>query len=75
MLWWRWTLKFIDLRYLGLPVKPLVYAERVYVPLEQLYKYLSDESTDSEDEEWTLGPKKKKKLDKDVPVNPGNYCQ
>ena len=54
-------------------MKPLVYVERVFVPLEQQYKYLSDESTDSEDEEWTLGPKKKKK-DKDIPVNAGRYC-
>jgi hypothetical protein len=29
------------------------------VPLEQLFKYLSDESS-SEDEEWTEGPAKKK---------------
>ena len=44
---------------LGLPVKPLVYVRRVYVPLEQQFKYLSDESS-SEDEEWTEGPIKKK---------------
>jgi hypothetical protein len=43
----------------GLPVKPLVYVKRVYVPLEQQFKYLSDESS-SEDEEWTEGPIKKK---------------
>ena len=43
----------------GLPVKPLVYVRRVYVPLEQQFKYLSDESS-SEDEEWTEGPIKKK---------------
>ena len=44
---------------LGLPVKPLVYVKRVWVPLEEQYKYLSDESS-SEDEEWTEGPIKKK---------------
>ena len=55
-------------------MKPLVYVERVFVPLEQQYKYVSDESTtDSEDEEWTLEPKKKKKKDKDIPVNTGRY--
>jgi hypothetical protein len=43
----------------GLPVKPLVYVKRVDKPLEELFKYLSDESS-SEDEEWTEGPIKKK---------------
>jgi hypothetical protein len=40
-------------------VKPLVYVKRVDKPLEELFKYLSDESS-SEDEEWTEGPIKKK---------------
>ena len=42
-------------------MKPLIYVKRVHVPLEEQFKYLSDESSDSSDEEWTLGPKKKKK--------------
>ena len=68
----QWSLLYeVSNIVIGLPVKPLVYVERVYVPLEQLYKYVSDESTDTEDEEWTLGPKKEKKQKKDVPVNPG----
>ena len=50
---------YSDYVILGLPVKPLVYVRRVYVPLEQQFKYLSDESS-SEDEEWTEGPIKKK---------------
>ena len=37
------------------------FVERVLVPIEEQYKYLSESNTDSEDEEWTLGPKKKKK--------------
>ena len=53
----------------GLPVKPLVYVKRVYVPLEQQFKYLSDESS-SEDEEWTEGPIKKKD---DPTASKGNY--
>jgi hypothetical protein len=36
-----------------------VYVKHVDVPLEQLFKYLSDESS-SEDEEWTEGPIDKK---------------
>ena len=43
----------------GLPVKPLVYVRRVWIPLEEQYKYLGDESS-SEDEEWTEGPIRKK---------------
>ena len=39
-------------------MKALVYVKRVWVPLEEQFKYLSDESS-SEDEEWTEGPIKK----------------
>ena len=60
----------------GLPVKPLIYVERVHIPLEQQYKFLSDESTTDSDEEWTLdSKKKKKKKNKDEPIDPGNYLQ
>merc|ERR1712168_934266 len=51
----------------GLPVKPLVYVKRVHVPLEEQFKYLSEESSDTSDEEWTMGPAKKKKQDKNEP--------
>ena len=61
--------------HLGLPVKPLIYVKRVHVPLEEQFKYLSDESTDSSDEEWTLGPKKKKKENKNEPKSAGKeFC-
>jgi hypothetical protein len=36
------------------------FVERVFVPIEEQYKYVSGSDTDTEDEEWTLGPKKKK---------------
>ena len=41
------------------------------MPLEEQFKYLSDESTDSSDEEWTLGPKKNKKKNKNEPKSAG----
>ena len=43
-----------------MPVKPLIYVKRVFIPLEEQFKYLSDESSDDSDEEWTEGPSKKK---------------
>ena len=46
----------------GLPVRPMWFVERVFIPIEEQYKYVSDED-DSDDEEWTLGPKKKKRND------------
>ena len=52
-------------------MKPLVYVKRVYVPLEEQFKYLSEESSDSSDEEWTMGPAKKKKQDKNEPKSAG----
>ena len=52
-------------------MKPLVYVIRVYVPLEEQFKYLSEESSDSSDEEWTMGPAKKKKGDKNEPKSSG----
>ena len=55
----------------GLPVKPLIYVKRVHVPLEEQFKYCSDESSDTSDEEWTLGPKKKKKEKKKEPKSAG----
>ena len=55
---------------LGLPVKPLIYVKRVFIPLEEQFKYLSDESSDDSDEEWTLGPQKKKGK-KDPTANAG----
>ena len=65
-------LPFLQLFFLlGLPVKPLIYVKRVHVPLEEQFKYLSDESSDSSDEEWTLGPKKKKKDNKNEPKSAG----
>ena len=39
------------------------FVERVLVPIEEQYKYVSESSSDSDDEEWTLGPKKKKRND------------
>ena len=44
--------------------------KRVFVPLEEQFKYLSDESSDDSDEEWTLGPQKKKEK-KDPTANAG----
>ena len=52
-------------------MKPLIYVKRVYVPLEEQFKYLSEESSDSSDEEWTMGPAKKKKQDKNEPKSAG----
>ena len=52
-------------------MKPLIYVKRVYVPLEEQFKYLSEESSDSSDEEWTMGPAKKKKKDKNEPKSAG----
>ena len=49
----------------GLPVKPMWFVERVLVPIEEQYKYLSDEDTDSDDEWTEKCPKKKKKKKKD----------
>ena len=37
------------------------FVERVFVPIEDQYKYLTDEDDDTDDEEWCLGPKKKEK--------------
>ena len=50
----------------GLPVKPMFFVERVLVPIEEQYKYITDEDQDSDDE-WTekCPKKKKKKKDKD----------
>ena len=50
-------------------MKPLVYVQRVYVPLEKQFKYLS-ESSDTSDDEWTTGPAKKKE-DKSEPESEG----
>ena len=44
--------------------------KRVFVPLEEQFKYLSDESSDDSDEEWTLGLQKKKEK-KDPTANAG----
>ena len=60
--------------HLGLPVKPLIYVKRVHVPLEERFKYLSDESSDTSDEEWTLDPKKKRKENKKEPESAGKIC-
>ena len=49
-------------------MKPLVYIKRVHVPLEEQFRYLSDDS-DSSDEEWNEGPAKKK--DKSEPPSAG----
>ena len=51
-------------------MKPLIYVKRVFVPLEEQFKYLSDESSDDSDEEWTLGPQKKQ-AKKDPTANAG----
>ena len=54
-------------------MKPLIYVERVFVPLEEQYKYLSDESSSDSDEEWCLDEKNKKskKQKEDKPVDAG----
>ena len=49
-----------------------MYVKRVYVPLEEQFKYLSEESSDSSDEEWTEGPAKKKK-EKNEPKSNGTH--
>ena len=48
-----------------------MYIKRVDIPLEEQFKYLSEESSDSSDEEWTIGPAKKKKKDKSEPGSAG----
>jgi hypothetical protein len=51
------------------------FVERVFVPIEDQYKYLSDEDDDDSDEEWTLQPRKKKKKDNDcIAVSIGKIC-
>ena len=58
----------------GLPVRPMYFVERVFVPIEEQYKYVSESNTDTEDEEWTLKPKKKKRNDDDtIAVSTGKY--
>ena len=57
----------------GLPVRPMWFVERVFVPIEEQYKYVSDQDDDS-DEEWTMGPKKKKRNNNDtIAVSTGEY--
>ena len=41
-------------------MKPLVYVKRKELTLEERFKYVSEESSDSTDEEWTLAPKQTK---------------
>ena len=54
----------------GLPTKLLIYVKR-QVPLEERFAYISEES-DAEDEEWTVGGKKKME---EVPIeNTGGKC-
>ena len=55
----------------GLPVRPMYFVERIFVPIEEQYKYVSDQDDDTEDEEWTLGPKKKKKCKETIAVSTG----
>jgi hypothetical protein len=56
-------------------VRPMWFVERVFVPIEDQYKYLSDEDDDDSDEEWTLQPRKKKKKDNDcIAVSIGKIC-
>ena len=60
----------------GLHVKPLVYVKKKIVPVEEQFKYVSDESSsDSNDEDWNLTAKQKKKeSDKRFSGNPGGEC-
>ena len=44
------------------------FIERVFIPIEEQYKYVSDEDDDSDDEEWTLEPSKKKKKRNDETI-------
>ena len=37
------------------------FVERVFIPIEEQYKYVSDQDDDTDDEEWTLATNKKKK--------------
>ena len=57
----------------GLPVKPMWFVERVFIPIEEQYKYVSESNSDTDDEEWTLGPskKKKKRNDETIAVSTG----
>ena len=41
-------------------MKPLVYVKRKELTLEERFKYVSEESSDSTDEEWTLASKQTK---------------
>ena len=56
-------------------MRPMWFVERIFVPIEEQYKYLSESSSDS-DEEWTLGPKKKKKKkdNETIAVSTGKIC-
>ena len=51
----------------GLPVKPLIYVKKSEVPLEERFKYLSDESSEDSDGEWQPNPQpKKEKVEPDL---------
>ena len=49
------------------------FIERVFVPIEDQYKYISDEDEDTNDEEWTLEPKKKKPRNDTIAVSTGEF--
>ena len=56
----------------GLPAKPLIYVKRQEVPLEERFKYVSDDdSLPTDDEEWSMGAKPKKEDKPEQPVNWG----
>ena len=55
----------------GLPVRPMWFVERVFVPIEEQYKYVSESNTDIDDEEWTLAPKKRKLNNDTIAVSTG----
>ena len=51
----------------------MYFVERVFVSIEEQYKYVSESNTDTEDEEWTLGPKKRKRNNETIAVSTGKY--
>ena len=53
-------------------MRPMYFVERVFVSIGEQYKYVSESNTDTEDEEWTLKPKKRKRNDV-IAVSTGRY--
>ena len=72
-LWPLFISDIIILLFTGMTLRPMWFVERVFIPIEEQYKYVSDEDADSDGEEWTLGPntKKKKRNNESIAVSTG----